>query len=168
MSNLRLLPDHCAGPLSTEQIGLRLSLMAAALTVACGLLLTQHGAPTRRAGGGLAVASTGRVYVLEKCTIPVVKPRTLVTTCGSGNFAYERLRWSRWNRTSARARGYVAVRNTSAAQSGIVHVPVVLTLSQPVTCDDSDRVVFSHERYRLLRPAPEVARSGSYELPASC
>lgn len=168
MSNLRRLPNNSVGPLNTARIRLCSALVAAVLSLACGVLLAQEGSSAASAAGSLATASTGRVYALQKCTIPVFKPRTLVTTCGSGNFAYERLRWSRWNQTSARARGFVAVRNTSAAHSGIDHVPVVLTLSRPVTCDDSDRVVFSHERYRLLRSAPEVARSGSYELPASC
>lgn len=168
MSNLRLLPDNAVGRLNAARVRLCSSLTAAALTLACGVLLTQQGPSAGSAAGSLAMASTGRVYALQKCTIPVFRPRTLVTTCGSGNLAYERLRWSRWSRTSARARGFVAVRNTSAAHSGIDHVPVVLTLSQPVTCEDSDRVVFSHERYRLLRPAVDVLRSGSHELAAFC
>jgi len=113
-------------------------------------------------------ASTARTYVLQKCTVPRYKPATLVTTCGSGNFAYEHLRWSRWTRTAAKAHGKVAIRRTGASDGGIFHVPVVLRLSRPRQCGGSARMVFSRERYRLVRSFSGTARTGSYSLPTSC
>lgn len=148
---------------------LRFLAAGAVLAIASGVIAQASSADVRGEQAVTAsIAAPARVYALQKCTAPVFKPRGLVTTCGSGNFAYEKLRWSRWNRSLAKARGFVAIRDTSAAHSGIVHVPVALTLSRPVRCEESDRLVYSYERYRLLRGVAGYSRSGSRTLLAFC
>lgn len=171
MPALTMLQDREVARMDARRARLRLLVAAAALAMASGVLAIAQVASADAGGERAAtasLASAGRVYALQKCTAPVFKPRGLVTTCGSGNFAYEKLRWSRWNRVSARARGYVAIRDTSAAHSGIVHVPVALTLSRPVQCDESNRLVYSYESYRLLRRVVGYRQSGSGRLLAFC
>jgi len=138
------------------------------LVVFCAVMLGASAQVSVASGPRASAGAATRTYVLQKCTVPRYKPTTLVTTCGSGNFAYEHLRWSRWTRRAAKARGTVAIRRTGAFDGGIFHIPVVLRLSRPRQCDASGRMVFTRERYRLLESFSGTARTGSDSLFTSC
>ena len=133
------------------------------------------------AGIANPASAAQRTYLLSyKCGSPAIRPSMVVTTCGSGDLWYSKLRWHRWSTGSARARGLLWSYD-SFRRPRSLSAPVIVTFSAPKTqsvavyrgrtCEIKRLRVFTIESWRLLRPIRGVSRKRKFRLPsthASC
>lgn len=120
------------------------------------------------AGGSHARPERTRsIYLLQKCTYPLYRPTEFVTSCGSGNVAYEAMRWSRWSRRSAQGQGRIRQRLVDESYRVIV-APVRVRLSRPMYCAGVSRWVFTRMSYDIDTSDPDVPAAGSERLTVMC
>jgi hypothetical protein len=109
-----------------------------------------------------------RVFLPARCGGPHYRPTRIVVACGDGNLQLLSLRWTHWNARAAIARGVVWANDCIPfCAAGRFHrYPASVRASQPRRC----RGVYQylHLRYRLLRQAHGVSRTGRISFASTC
>jgi hypothetical protein len=105
--------------------------------------------------GGAPAASAKRPPVAFSDCLPppVVKPTELLLACGDGTESFTVSRWTRWNRTGARAVGTAEINDcTPSCVKGHVHrYRGVVLLDRPRGC--GGQALFTRLRLRLANRA---------------
>ena len=93
------------------------------------------------------------------CSSEQYKPRRIILSCGDAGIWLGKLKWSRWNGTTAKATG-VYNENTctpTCAAGHNVSRPVTVTLSRPKTCPSDTQPTFRKASFAFPSGAPPHA-----------
>jgi hypothetical protein len=90
------------------------------------------------------VRGKNRVYFPSRCYNTATKPRSIIVACGDGNFQLKSLRWKRWNKPRAKARGRAWINDcVPYCAAGTFHsYPARVVLSRPFYCRQKGRYLY--------------------------
>jgi len=102
--------------------------------------------PTSAAGSDLA--KRDRSYAQYDCVHLKKKPDRIDITCADAGFFYEKLKWKKWERDSAKAKGTANVNDCkpSCANGTFRRYKGKLKLTRPKFCDRVDRLMFTRAK----------------------
>jgi len=111
----------------------------------------------------------GKPYAIN-CSSEQFKPHRITIACGDAGIWLSKLKWSRWNATSATGTGTYNQNNcTPDCASGHVKTyPVKVSLSKPKTCAGQSHLAFKQAALTFTStPAPKGAGKVSFRCPAT-
>ena len=100
------------------------------------------------------------MFFPSRCFNPRRRPQRIIVACGDGNFQLKRLRWRRWDASTAYARGVAWVNDcTPYCAAGRFHtIPALVSLSRRRWCSSVSRFMYTRVRYRMLSSPPGGGR----------
>jgi len=118
-------------------------------------------------GNFAAAAHRTKIYLLCGNGKPVVRPHRILLSCGDGNWWYRHLRWHRWKRRDALARGDMWRNDcTPSCAEGTFHDYPVRIRAFRVRNIGGHRV-FTRSHYVFLRKkAPNMPRRETIAIPS--
>jgi hypothetical protein len=115
------------------------------------------------------IHAAGSVPSFAGCSAaaPQIRPTSILVACGDGNFFLTKIKWSKWNETSAAAiaTGHQNDCKPSCADGHFSLYQVAVVLSRPRTCRNG-RHEFTRFTFRFVsRKPPGVLRGGTFKSP---
>jgi hypothetical protein len=96
----------------------------------------------------VAIGNPPRTYAIN-CLREQYKPQAIVMTCADAGILVDRLKWSRWSRTTAMANGRFVWNDCKpSCVAGHLHfLPVKVTLSGPKRCPGRTHEAFGRAAF---------------------